>query len=183
MLVYKYPRILISFIFSFIFLLSCDDAEYQLDNEFDPENLNLSPPTIFFHPSQFESIEVGSSDTLELYCYEVQSAAGAHLQIEFDAEILSIDKVLYGDFFMNGVNSPIMFTDQEDGFLNVYLFLQPTLGISDASGTTAMAKLIFSVRDEGLAPIRYTTRTSLRDKNNYPIQLNQYGEALINATN
>ena len=64
---------------------------------------------------------------------------------------------------MNGVNSPIMFTDQEDGFLNVYLFLQPTLGISDVSGTTAMAKLIFSVRDEGLAPIRYTTKTSLRD--------------------
>ena len=116
MLVYKYPRILISFIFSFIFLLSCDDANYQLDNEFDPENLNLSPPTIFFHPSQFESIEVGSSDTLELYCYEVQNVAGAHLQIEFDAEIVSIDTVFYGDFFMNGVNSPIMFTDPERVF-------------------------------------------------------------------
>ena len=182
MLVYKYPRILISFIFSFIFLLSCDDANYQLDNEFDPENLNLSPPTIFFHPSQFESIEVGSSDTLELYCYEVQNAAGAHLQIEFDAEIISIDTVLYGEFFMNGANSPIIFTDQEDGFLNVYLFLQPTIGTSDASGTMSMAKLIFTVQDEGLAPMRYTSRTTIRDKSNNSLQLNQYGEALINAT-
>tara|TARA_B100001250_G_scaffold323144_1_gene286529 strand:- start:1216 stop:1767 length:552 start_codon:yes stop_codon:yes gene_type:complete len=183
MLVLRFHKVQFYFTFFFIFFYSCEDVNYQLDNEFDPENLNLIPPTIFFHPSQFKSIEVGSSDTLELYCYDVQNAAGAHLQIEFDAEIVSIDTVLYGGFFMNGVNSPIMFTDQEDGFLNIYLFLQPTLGISDASGTTAMAKLIFSVRDEGLAPIRYTTRTSLRDKNNYPIQLNQYGEALINATN
>ena len=154
MLVYKYPRILISLIVTFILLQSCDDAEYQLDNEFDPENLDLEPPTIFFHPSQFESIKVGNSDTLELYCYDVQNAAGAHLQIEFDAEIISIDTVLDGDFFKNGVNSPILFTDQEDGFLNVYLFLQPTIGTSDASGTMSMATLIFTVQDEGLAPIR-----------------------------
>ena len=181
MLVSRYPKLLISFIVAFIFLPSCDDAEYQLDNEFDPENLNLDPPTIFFHPSQFESIKVGNSDTLELYCYDVQNAAGAHLQIEFDAEIISIDTVLYGEFFMNGVNSPIIFTDQEDGFLNVYLFLQPTIGTSDASGTMSMAKLIFTVQDEGLAPMRYTSRTTIRDKSNNSLQLNQYGEALINA--
>jgi hypothetical protein len=126
-------------------------------------------------------VEVGESDTLELYCYEVQNAAGAHLQIEFDAEIISIDTVLHGEFFMNGVSSPIIFTDQEDGFLNVYLFLQPTLGISDASGTMSMAKIIFSAKDEGLAPIRYTSKTTIRDKGNDPVELNQYGEALINA--
>ena len=165
----------------FVYFFSCEDVNYQLDNEFDPENLNLNPPTIFFHPSEFESMEVGESDTLELYCYEVQNAAGAHLQIEFDAEIISIDTVLHGEFFMNGVSSPMTFTDQEDGFLNVYLFLQPTLGISDASGTMSMAKIIFSAKDEGLAPIRYTSKTTIRDKDNDPVQLNQYGEALINA--
>ena len=164
-----------------MFFSSCEDVTYQLDNEFDPENLDLEPPTIFFHTSQFESIKVGNSDTLELYCYDVQNAAGAHLQIEFDAEVISIDTVLHGDFFKNGVNSPILFTDQEDGYLNVYLFLQPTIGTSDASGTMSMATLIFTVQDEGLAPIRYTSRTTIRDKSNYSLQLNQYGEALINA--
>ena len=104
---------------------------------------------------------------------------GAKAKIE--TEVISIDTVLHGDFFKNGVNSPILFTDQEDGYLNVYLFLQPTIGTSDASGTMSMATLIFTVQDEGLAPIRYTSRTTIRDKSNYSLQLNQYGEALINA--
>jgi len=180
-LVLRFHKLSTYFTIVFVYFFSCEDVNYQLDNEFDPENLNLNPPTIFFHPSEFESIEVGESDTLELYCYEVQNAAGAHLQIEFDAEIISIDTVLHGEFFMNGVSSPMIFTDQEDGFLNVYLFLKPTLGISDASGTMSMAKIIFSAKDEGLAPIRYTSKTTIRDKSNDPVQLNQYGEALINA--
>lgn len=180
-MVLRSHKVRIYFTIVFVYFFSCEDVNYQLDNEFDPENLNLNPPTIFFHPSEFESVEVGESDTLELYCYEVQNAAGAHLQIEFDAEIISIDTVLHGEFFMNGVSSPIIFTDQEDGFLNVYLFLQPTLGISDASGTMSMAKIIFSAKDEGLAPIRYTSKTTIRDKGNDPVELNHYGEALINA--
>ena len=181
MLVSRYPKLLISLIVAFIFLPSCDDAEYQLDNEFDPENLGLSSPTIFFHPPEFESIKVGESDTLELYCYKVQNAAGAHLQIEFDSEIIQIDSVEYGDFFMNGINTPIMFTDKEDGFLNVYLFLQPTIGTSNSSGTMSMAKIIFTVKDEGLAPIRYTNNTVLRNEDNISVFLNGYGEGLINA--
>ena len=181
MLVLRSHKVKLYLSFFFMLFSSCEDVTYQLDNEFDPKNLDLDPPTIFFHPSEFESIKVGSSDTLELYCYDVQNASGAHLQVEFDAEIISIDTVLYGEFFMNGVSSPIIFTDQEDGFLNVYLFLQPTISTSDASGTMSMAKLIFTVQDEGLAPIRYISRTTIRDKSNNSLQLNQYGEALINA--
>ena len=103
------------------------------------------------------------------------------MQIEFDSEIIQIDTVKYGDFFMNGVNNPIMFTDQEDGFLNVYLFLQPTTVTSNSSGTMSMAKILFTVKDEGLAPIRYTNNTVLRNENNTSIFLNSYGEGLINA--
>ena len=78
-------------------------------------------------------------------------------------------------------NTPIMFTDQEDGFLNVYLFLQPTIGTINSSGTMSMAKIIFTVKDEGLAPIRYTNNTVLRNENNVSVFLNSYGEGLINA--
>ena len=84
MLVLIYHRYLQYFIWFFIIILfSCNDAEYQLDNEFDPENLGLEPPTIFFHPSEFDPIEIGRKDTLELYSYEVTNAAGVHLQVEF----------------------------------------------------------------------------------------------------
>ena len=111
------------YITGFIILLfiSCNDASYNLDNEFDPENLGLDPPTIFFHPAEM-SLTIGDTDSLELYCYEIDSVAGAHLQIAFDSEVIEIDTVKYGDFFMNGNNAPIMLTDkgEEEGFLNIY---------------------------------------------------------------
>ena len=68
------------YITGFIILLfiSCNDASYNLDNEFDPENLGLDPPTIFFHPAEM-SLTIGDTDSLELYCYEIDSVAGAHL--------------------------------------------------------------------------------------------------------
>ena len=183
MSVLKSHKNLLYFIFVLIFLLSCDDAKYELDNEFDPENLGLNSPTIFVHPPEFESIKVGESDTLELYCYKVQNAAGAHLQIEFDSEIIQIDTVKYGDFFMNGNNAPIMLTDkgQEEGFLNVYLFYQPSLTSVSVSGTKSMAKVIFTVKDEGSAPLIYTTETVFRNPYNNTINLNTYGEGSINA--
>ena len=173
------------YITGFIILLfiSCNDASYNLDNEFDPENLGLDPPTIFFHPAEM-SLTIGDTDSLELYCYEIDSVAGAHLQIAFDSEVIEIDTVKYGDFFMNGNNAPIMLTDkgQEEGFLNVYLFYQPSLTSVSVSGTKSMAKVIFTVKDEGSAPLIYTTETVFRNPDNNTINLSTYGEGSINAT-
>lgn len=163
-----------------ILFFSCNDARFDLDNKFDPENLSLDPPTIFFHPAEI-ILEVGEKDSLELYCYEIDSVGGAHLQIEFDAEVITIDTVKYGDFFMNGNTKPIMFTGEEDGFLNIYLFYEPSLTSTSASGTLSMAKIIFTANDEGLAPIRYTDKTVFRNPDNEDINLNTYGEGSINA--
>ena len=173
------------YIIGFIIFLSisCNDASYNLDNEFDPENLGLDPPTIFFHPAEM-SLTVGDTDSLELYCYEIDSVAGAHLQIAFDSEIIEIDTVKYGDFFMNGNNAPIMLTDkgEEEGFLNIYLFYEPSLASVSASGTKSMAKVVFTVKDEGSAPLIYTPETVFRNPDNNTINLNTYGEGSINAT-
>ena len=173
------------YITGFIILLfiSCNDASYNLDNEFDPENLGLDPPTIFFHPAEM-SLTVGDTDSLELYCYEIDSVAGAHLQSAFDSEIIEIDRVKYGDFFMNGNNAPIMLTDkgEEEGFLNIYLFYEPSLVSVSASGTKSMAKVVFTVKDEGSAPLIYTPETVFRNQDNNTINLNTYGEGSINAT-
>ena len=89
---------------------------------------------------------------------------------------------------MNGSSSPIIFTDpnvftdQQDGTLNIYLFYEPSLSSVSASGTMSMAKILFTVKGEGSAPIRYTENTVLRDPNNNSITLNKFGEGSINAT-
>ena len=162
---------------------SCNDANYELDNPDDPENLGLDPPTIFFHPAEL-NLAVGETDSLELYCYEVDSAAGAHLQIAFDSEVIMIDTVKIGEFFKNGDIDPIKFDDQgqEEGFLNVYLFYKPSLTSTSASGTKAMARVIFTVNDEGSAPLVYTEQTVLRNPDNNTIILNTFGEGSINAS-
>ena len=173
--------------------VSCDDASYELDNEFDPENLGLEPPTIFFHfPSGKVNsdgiaeidLSVGDTDSIELYCYEVDSVGGAHLQIAFDSEVIMIDTVEHGEFFMNGNTAPIMITDQgqEEGFLNVFLFYEPSLTSVSASGTKAMARVIFTVKDEGSAPLVYTEQTVFRSPDNNTISLNTFGEGSVNAS-
>ena len=114
----------------------------------------------------------------------MDSVAGAHLQIAFDSEVIRIDTVKYGEFFMNGNSAPIMLTDQgqEEGFLNVYLFYEPSLTSVSASGTKAMARVIFTVQDEGSAPLVYTQQTVFRNPDNNTIILNTPGEGSINAT-
>ena len=166
-----------------VLVISCNDASYELDNQFDPENLGLDPPAIFFHPAEL-SLTVGDTDSLELYCYEVDSVAGAHLQVAFDSEVIRIDTVKYGEFFMHGNSAPIMLTDegQEEGFLNVYLFYEPSLTSTSASGTEAMARVIFTVQDEGSAPLIYTEQTVFRNPDNNTISLSTFGEGSINAT-
>ena len=176
-----------------VLIVSCNDASYELDNEFDPENLGLEPPTIFFHfPSGKVNsdgiaeidLSVGDTDSIERYCYEVDSVGGAHLQIAFDSEVIMIDTVKYGEFFMNGNTAPIMITDQgqEEGFLNVFLFYEPSLTSVYASGTKAMARVIFTVKDEGSAPLVYTEQTVFRNPDNNTISLNTFGEGSVNAS-
>ena len=176
-----------------VLIVSCNDASYELDNEFDPENLGLEPPTIFFHfPSGKVNsdgiaeidLSIGDTDSLELYCYEVDSVGGAHLQIAFDSEVIMIDTVEHGEFFMNGNTAPIMITDQgqEEGFLNVFLFYEPSLTSVSASGTKAMARVIFTVKDEGSAPLVYTEQTVFRNPDNNTISLNTFGEGSVNAS-
>jgi len=173
--------------FIIIIFFSCNDANYELDNEFDPENLDLEPPTIFFHPAEI-NLTIGDQDSLELYCYEVDSAGGAHLQIEYDESVIKIDTVEYGEFFKNGSSDPIMFTDpiiftdEQNGNLDIYLFYEPSLISASATGTMSMAKILFTVRGEGSFPIRYTENTVLRDPSNNSIILNKFGEGSINAS-
>ena len=38
--------------FATLILISCEDAKYSLDNPFDPENIDLRPPALFFHPPE-----------------------------------------------------------------------------------------------------------------------------------
>ena len=61
-------------------LFSCEEANYELDNPFDPENMDLDPPALFFHPSEINAT-VGASILVELYGLKLDPAAAAHLDV------------------------------------------------------------------------------------------------------
>ena len=137
--------------------ISCDDASYELDNEFDPENLGLEPPTIFFHfPSgkvnsdgiaEIDS-KVNDIDIVELYAYGIDSVAGAHLQIEFDAEVIGIETIEPGGFFKNGDNSPLVFiTDEEDGYAGTSYLTAEQIYIPPFSGGDINGDFVLNVQD------------------------------------
>ena len=67
--------------------------------------------------------------------------------------------------------------EEEEGF-KYYLFYEPSLQVSSGSGTKSMAKVVFTVKDEGSAPLIYTPETVFRKSDNNTINLNTYGEGL-----
>ncbi len=102
------------------YLLSCDDAEYDLNNPFDPENMDLDPPALFFHPFEI-SADLGSPISVELYALELLPAAAAHLDVRYDWGSVSLDSVVPGPFF-TGNNEPIEVTVDEQGILDIFIY-------------------------------------------------------------
>ena len=77
----------------FLVLISCEEAEYSLDNPFDPENIDLRPPALFFHPPEILA-ELDTSISIELYGLELEPAAAAHLDIRYDWGSVTVDSVI-----------------------------------------------------------------------------------------
>ena len=57
-----------------VILLCCENAKYSLDNPFDPANIDLNPPALFFHPPEI-SAKLDTSISVELYGLELEPAA------------------------------------------------------------------------------------------------------------
>ncbi|MBH10879.1 MAG: hypothetical protein CMG74_11125 [Candidatus Marinimicrobia bacterium] len=159
--------------------LACEDAEYQLDNLSDPLNLDLTPPAIFFHPSKFNR---GVNDTfsVKLYSYDLPDVAGAHLQVLYDRGSLRVDSVITDTFFQIETN-PLLFTDDVEGVLDVFLFSMPTQTVENVSGTDAMAQVYFNIISPGISELEYGDSTRIVNAQNNPVKINSYGKAVIDA--
>ena len=77
--IFSYIRISIRYIAlsSLILILSCEEAEYELDNPSDPANMDLDPPALFFHPPE---INATINDTISVELYGLESVSYTHLR-------------------------------------------------------------------------------------------------------
>ena len=163
-----------------LLFFSCEDAVYELDNPFDPSNIDLDPPAIFFHPPEI-SAGVGESISVELYGLELDPAAGAHFDIRYDWGSVTVDSVVPGPFF-TGENDPMEITVDEQGILDVFMYYLPDI-ISEQSqsGTWSIATVYFSTISTGESELLFGPNTSFRDANNNLLTINDYGSGYINV--
>ena len=101
-------------------MFSCEEAKYSLDNYFDPANMDLDPPALFFHPDQINTV-IDTTIAVELYGYELDPAAAASLDIRYDWGSVTVDSVVPGPFFI-GQNNPIEITVDEQGILSIFIY-------------------------------------------------------------
>ena len=161
-------------------LFSCEEANYELDNPFDPENMDLDPPALFFHPPEINAI-VGSPISVELYGLKLDPAAAAHLDVRYDWGSVTVDSVVPGPFF-TGENNPMEVTVDEQGVLDIFLYYLPDMeSDQNEGGTWSLATVYFSTVSTGESELLYGPNTRLRDANNDSVRIRDFGTGYINV--
>jgi len=180
MSIFKKYKILSYTIFTLIIVSSCQEAKYSLDNPSDPENMELDPPALFFHPPEIDS-KLDTVVSVEVYGLELLPASAAHLKIKYDWGMLQYDSTQANEFF-KGNNNPVVVDVPEQGLLNIYLYYLPDL-FSDQNdgGTWSLATIYFTTYAEGESDLEFDTEiTTLRDFSNNPVPINEFGMGKIN---
>jgi len=167
-----------SVIFISLLLSSCEEASYVLDNPFDPENMDLKPPALFFHPSDINAI-LDTSISVELYGLELGPSAAAHLDIRYDWGSIIVDSVIPGPFF-SGENNPMEVTVDEQGILDIFLYYLPDIDSDqNEGGTWSLATVYFTTVSTGESELLYGPNTILRDANNDSVSIREFGTGYV----
>ena len=164
-----------------LIIVSCDDAEYDLDNIYDPENMDLEPPALFFHPYEIDA-QMDEMIQVELYGLQLDSAAAAHLQVIYERNSLEYDYLEPGPFF-SGDNDPIeiVVDDIQEGTLDIFIYYLPDMDSNqNDGGTWSIATIYFRAISRGEVELRYGTETKLRDANNEPVIIRDLGTGWVN---
>ena len=167
-------------IFLLLIFFSCQEAQYLLDNPFDPENMNLMPPALFFHPPEINTV-LNNSISVDIYGLELDSSAAAHLDVRYDWGSLVLDSVTPGPFFY-GNNNPLEIIVDEQGILDIYLYYLPDMNSDqNQGGTQSLATIYFSTVSTGESELLFGENTTLRDANNDTLYIREFSGGYVNV--
>ena len=166
-----------------IFILSCADSDYPMDNWIDVPLQEMEPPAVFFNPHEI-NVSVGDTFAINLYVLQVENVAGVHLKVHYMRESLQfLDSVEVGELFIDAYDSSLFFWDATGSYLDVYSFYLATDERTYSSGTASIATAYFKlINDEsGNTDIIYERpETRMVTPDNQPIEIKTYGKATIN---
>ncbi len=162
---------------------SCEEAKYELDNPYDPANMDLDPPAVFFHPPVVEAT-FSDSISVEIYGLELEPAAGAHLRFDYDPVTLEYDTMVPGPFF-KGDNDPVAVADTSEGTVDVFIYYLPDMESNqNEGGTWSIATIYFIAENARGCSLEWDkSLTTLRDENNLEVTINDFGNGWVNIKN
>jgi len=165
------------------FLLSCEVPTEIYDNPLDEEaagEAGIETPALVFFPDSV-GVNAGSSVSLQIFALEVADVGGAHIQVAYDKNKVSLSSVTVGDFF-NTTSEPVFIYEDnpDDGFVDIYSSFLGQDSVT-VSGTGNLAYLVFSTTTPGQSTLTYTAECELVDAEDNPVLLNGFGEGVINA--
>lgn len=165
------------------FLLSCEVPTEIYDNPLDEEaaeEAGIETPALVFFPDSV-GVTAGSSVSLQIFALEVADVGGAHIQVAYDKNKVSLSSVTVGDFF-NTTSEPVFIYEDnpDDGFVDIYSSFLGQDSVT-VSGTGNLAYLVFSTTTPGQSTLTYTAECELVDAEDNPVLLNGFGEGVINA--
>jgi len=173
--------------FSFRYLIcgslvffSCEEAGYNLDNPNDPENMDLEPPALFFHPQEIQT-NLDSSFSVQLYSLKLKPTAAAHLDVRYDWGSVQIDSVV-ADTFFQSQNNPVQVVIDEEGTLDIFIYLLPDIELDqNDGGTWPLATIYMHPVSTGESELLFGENTRLRDANNNSVEVKSFGSGYINV--
>ena len=163
-----------------IFILSCTDLDYPMDNWIDVPLQEMEPPAVFFNPHEI-NVSVGDTFAINLYVLQVDNVAGVHLHVQYAPENLQLLDIEVGELFIDAYDT-LFFWDSNDAYLDVYSLYLATDEYTYSSGTASIATAYFRARDPGGSDLIYLRpQTRMVTPDNQPITIKSYGKAIINV--
>lgn len=153
------------------------------DNPLDIEETEkegIETPALVFFPDSV-SVNVGDPVTIQLFALEVENLGGLHVQVTYDKNKLSLSSISVGYFFQGEAYPIFLYEDDNgSGTIDIFTSFLGTDSVS-VSGTGNLAFIVFSTTAPGQSSLQYTSECELVDPDDNPIEINGFGEGVIDA--
>ncbi len=168
-----------------LILFSCSEdlPEDINNNPLDPNQANVNEfytPALVFYPHEVNPLP-GDDFTVQVFAMEVDTNAGAHLQIQYDQSKMHVVDFSQGAFYADAPEMLFYFEDDSaGGIIDIYTGY---LGVDSAyvSGTGELASITFNARVDWESVISFTDNSRLVDAQNNDIEILGFGECAVHA--
>ena len=152
-------------------------------NPLDPvtaEETGFETPAVVFFPAT-ATTSVGGGVTLDIHAMEVDSIAGAHIQVSYNKAKLTLLSLSQGSFYDGAPEMLFYYEDDTNvGLIDIY---SGFLGVDSAyvSGTGQLASMVFTTISAGVSTVSFTVLSEFVDPQDNPIEILGYGTSEVVA--